>query len=61
MYNPVKEELSQEHSEVDIGSEPIYIEMDPSVYIPPSKDYRPKVSHHCLLITSATSAFALTI
>ena len=30
--------------EESVGCEPIYIEMNPSVYIPPPKDYRPKVS-----------------
>ena len=29
----------------DVGSEPIYIEMNPAVYIPPPKDYKPKVRH----------------
>ena len=32
-------------SEVDVGTEPIYIEMNPAIYMPPPKDYKPKVRH----------------
>jgi hypothetical protein len=40
----VKEDDSSEV--VDVDSEPLYIEMNPAVYIPPPKDYKPKVRYN---------------